>query len=113
MDGVAKKVILDVDTGVDDAVAVILALRSPELEVLGITTVTGNVDVEKATRNTLHVLELLNRTDVPVHPGARGPVPPGAWSVGERVHGAGGLGGVQVPEPSTRPRKEHAVDFIR
>jgi len=110
---VAKKVILDVDTGVDDAVAVILALRSPELEVLGITTVTGNVDVGTATRNTLHVLELLDRADVPVCPGARGPVTPGTWSVGERFHGAGGLGGVQVPEPSIRPREEHAVDFIR
>jgi len=110
---VTRKVILDVDTGVDDAVAVILALRSPELEVLGITTVAGNVDVCSATRNTLHVLELLGRTDVPVCPGAGGPITPGSWSVGEMFHGAGGLGGVRVPEPSARPRGEHAVDFIR
>ncbi|HDI86186.1 MAG TPA: nucleoside hydrolase, partial [Candidatus Korarchaeota archaeon] len=108
-----RKVILDVDTGVDDAAAIMLALKSPELEVLGITTVAGNVDVEKATRNTLYVLEVLGRSDVPVAPGAPKPITPGGWSIGERIHGAGGLGGVEVPEPAVKPSPTHAVDFIR
>jgi len=102
-----------VDTGVDDAVAIMLALKSPELEVLGITTVAGNVDVEKATRNTLYVLDVLGRPDVPVAPGASEPITPGGWSIGERIHGAGGLGGVEVPEVRAKPLATHAVDFIR
>ncbi|RLG47327.1 MAG: ribonucleoside hydrolase [Thermoproteota archaeon] len=107
------KVILDVDTGVDDAVAIMLALSSPEIEVLGITTVSGNVGVDRATENTLKVLEFLGREDVPVAPGARAPLLPPPTGVDERVHGRSGLGGARLPEPTARPLGEHAVDFIR
>ncbi|MBI4842085.1 MAG: nucleoside hydrolase, partial [candidate division NC10 bacterium] len=61
-----RRVLLDVDTGVDDALALILAIRSPELEVLGITTVTGNVPVARSTANTLLVLEMLGGSTIPV-----------------------------------------------
>ncbi len=85
------KIILDMDPGVDDALGIILALRSPELEVLAITTVAGNVGVDHCTRNTLRVLALLGRHDILVARGASRPLrarPHDAAS----VHGGGGLG---------------------
>jgi len=107
-----RPVVLDVDTGVDDALAIILALRSPELEVLGITTVAGNVSVEGCTANTLLVLEILGAPAIPVVEGARGPLARTAFTASE-VHGPDGLGGVtrKYPVPSRQARKG-AVDFL-
>jgi inosine-uridine nucleoside N-ribohydrolase len=104
------KVILDVDTGVDDAVAIILALNSPELEVMGITTVAGNVNVERATENTLKIVEFVGR-DTPVFPGMSRPL----WAElrGDREsHGESGLGDAALPPPELKPRASHAMDFI-
>jgi pyrimidine-specific ribonucleoside hydrolase len=105
------RVVIDCDPGIDDAVSLALALASPELEVLALTTVKGNVPVELTTRNALGVLEALGRGDVPVARGAgralvRNPDghPP--------VHGANGLGGVDLPEAARAVRAEHAVELL-
>lgn len=106
----AKKVILDMDPGVDDALAIILALKSPEVEVLGITTVAGNVKVEKTTANALKVVELLDR-EVPVVPGFHKPLLR-RLETAVHFHGADGLGDSNLPLPKLRVQKGHAVDFL-
>jgi inosine-uridine nucleoside N-ribohydrolase len=86
-------ILLDTDPGVDDALALLLALRSPELELLALTTVAGNVGLEATTRNALLLLELFGRPDLPVHPGETSPA--GAEAVtAAHVHGDDGLGGI-------------------
>jgi len=104
-------IILDCDPGHDDAIAILLALASPELDVLGISTVAGNTTVDKTTINALKVLELVGRTDIPVAKGAEGPLRR-QLGVAEHVHGASGLDGPHVPEPSAEPIEVGAVDAI-
>src|SRR5215217_2844321 len=88
-------ILLDTDPGVDDALAIFLALQSPELELLALTTVAGNVGLEATTRNALLLLELAGRSDLPVHSGET--PPPHAASVSAAdVHGQDGLGGISV-----------------
>ncbi len=107
-----QRVILDVDTGVDDALAIILALRSPELEVAGITTVSGNAPVERTTANTLLVLEILEAPMIPVVAGAAAPRASAPFYAAE-VHGADGLGGIAHTYPSPRRRaSQGASDFL-
>lgn len=105
------RVIIDTDPGQDDAIAMLLALASPEIDVLGITTVAGNVPLPLTTRNALRVLELARRTDVPVHAGAARPLVRPLVTA-EAVHGQTGLDGPDLPEPTLAPRDTHAVDFI-
>ncbi|MDN4073992.1 nucleoside hydrolase [Fictibacillus terranigra] len=108
-----KSVILDVDTGIDDALAIAYAIHSPELNILGITTGFGNVSAEEATRNTLQVLQLLNRADIPVYRGAERPFR--RESTRHRaydVHGQDGLGNIQLPPPELLSSGLHASDFI-
>ncbi|MBW5449090.1 nucleoside hydrolase [Cohnella sp. CFH 77786] len=89
-----KPIILDVDTGVDDSLAIAYAAHSPELRLLGLTTCFGNVSVEEATRNSLYVLEQLGREDVPVHAGAGKPFFRHNFKgYAKHVHGEDGLGG--------------------
>lgn len=107
----ADKIIIDTDPGQDDAVAILLALASPEIEVLGLTTVAGNVPLRLTTVNALKVCELAGRSDMAVHPGADRPLDRELVTA-EQVHGAGGLGGPDLPEPVMAARSEHAVDFI-
>jgi len=107
-----QRVILDVDTGVDDALAIMLAVRSPELEVLGITTVSGNVPVTRCTANTLLVLEVLEASNIPVVSGATGPLARGPFTAVE-VHGGDGLGNVATRYPApTRQAAQGAVEFL-
>ncbi len=104
-------VIIDTDPGQDDAVAILLALASPELEVLGITAVAGNVPLEKTARNARMVLELAGRTELPVHAGAARPlVRP--LRTAEHVHGKEGLDGPELPWPETPLAGEDAAGFI-
>lgn len=103
-------VILDVDPGHDDAVNILLALASPELRVLGLTTVFGNVGLERTTRNALITRELI-RADVPVYAGADRPLVLPTISA-EAVHGASGLDGPHLPTPTRGTEAGHAVDFI-
>ena len=104
--------ILDVDTGIDDAMAILYALRRPGIRLEALTTTFGNTDVETATRNTLRMLELAGRGDVPV---ARGPGRSllKAFAGGaNHVHGVNGLGEVELPEPRIAAIAEAAPDLM-
>jgi inosine-uridine nucleoside N-ribohydrolase len=104
-------ILLDCDPGHDDAVALMLALASPEVELLGVTTVSGNQTLEKTTANALRVLELAGRGDVPVAAGAGRPLARELF-VAAYVHGESGLDGPVLPPPRGSPVEEHAVDFL-
>lgn len=106
-----KPIIFDVDTGIDDALAMAYAFNSPELEILGFTTCFGNVSVEDATRNTLVVLEKLGKT-IPVYSGADRPLVRKPKEFPKHVHGNDGLGNTFDQEPLAKAEKEHAVDYI-
>jgi inosine-uridine nucleoside N-ribohydrolase len=90
-------IILDVDTGTDDALALAYAIQSPRIDLVAVTTVAGNVDVEKATTNSLAVLDWLGATDVPVHRGASRPLVRPHVDAAE-FHDVGGLGGARLPD---------------
>lgn len=108
----ARKIIIDTDPGQDDAVAILLALASPEeLEVLGIVAVAGNVPLELTERNARIVCELAGMTETPVFAGCAAPL--GRELVtAEHVHGKTGLDGPQLPEPCMELHEEDGVDFI-
>jgi inosine-uridine nucleoside N-ribohydrolase len=105
------KIVLDCDPGHDDAIALLLALASPEVELLGVTTVHGNQTLEKTSANALKVLEFVGRTDVPVAAGAERPLRREPF-VAAYVHGESGLDGPSLPPPSRAPIERHAVDFL-
>jgi len=104
-------IILDCDPGHDDAIALLLALASPEVELLGVTTVHGNQTLEKTTENALRVLELVGRTDVPVARGADRPLER-TLAVAAHVHGESGLDGPELPAATASPVAQHAVEFM-
>jgi pyrimidine-specific ribonucleoside hydrolase len=104
--------ILDCDPGHDDALAIIVALARPELELLAVTTVAGNAGLDATTRNALRVLTLAGRTDIPVAAGAARPLQR-ELHVAANVHGASGLAGADLPEPAAGPRSEGAIELIR
>jgi len=104
-------IILDCDPGHDDAIALLLALASPELELLGVTTVAGNQTLEKTTANAIRVLDFAGRADVPVHAGCDRPFLR-TLHVAAHVHGESGLDGPDLPPPSRAAGEQHAVDFI-
>lgn len=107
-----RKIIIDTDPGQDDAVAILMALASPEeLDVLGIVAVAGNVGLAQNARNALKVVELSGRTDVPVYAGCERPMRRRLVTA-EHVHGPTGLDGPELPEPSIRLEEKHGVDFI-
>ena len=105
-----RPVILDLDPGHDDAVNILLALASPELHVLGLTTVFGNVGLDRTTRNTL-ITRQIARSDVPVYAGADRPLVQERISA-EAVHGESGLDGPHLPIPTRGTEDEHATAFI-
>lgn len=108
----ARKIIIDTDPGVDDSMAIFFALASPELDVVGLTTIFGNVHTRLATKNALRLLEIADRTDIPVAHGAdnaltqpyEGPVP--------FVHGDDGQGNLDLPNPTTQAVDVNAAQFI-
>ena len=104
-------ILIDCDPGHDDAIAILLALASPEVELRGITTVAGNQTLEKTTRNALKILELAGRTDVPVAAGAERPLAR-ELRTAPNVHGESGLDGPDLPEPATKPVDAHAADLL-
>ncbi len=107
-----RRIIIDTDPGQDDAVAMLLALASPdELDVQAIVTVAGNVDLTKTTRNACKVVELAGRADIPVYAGRDGPLRRRLVTA-EHVHGESGLDGPELPEPSVRPRQTQGVEFL-
>jgi inosine-uridine nucleoside N-ribohydrolase len=104
-------IILDVDPGHDDAVAIMLACGAPGLELLAVTTVAGNAPLEKTTNNALRVLSLIGRPEVPVGAGASAPlVRPLRTAVD--IHGESGLEGPEIPDPSSEPDKRGAVELM-
>jgi inosine-uridine nucleoside N-ribohydrolase len=105
------KIILDCDPGHDDAIALMLALASPEVELLGVTTVAGNQTLAKTTANAIRVLDHLGRQAIPVAAGADRPLVREA-SVGAYVHGESGLDGPNLPPPAREPNRAHAIDWI-
>ena len=105
------RIILDCDPGIDDALAIAFAHGHPGIELAGITTVAGNVDLEKTTANALAVASFVGAADTPVTPGC--PVPLLRHSLDAReVHGDSGLGGAVLPAPFHGPASGHAIDFI-
>lgn len=107
------RVLIDTDPGVDDAMALLLAAASPELEIVGVTTVFGNNrDVSLLTRNALAILELAGRSDVPVAAGAARPLVERAHPVGQSVHGDNGLGGALMSAPQRAAVEQDAATFL-
>lgn len=104
-------VIIDCDPGHDDAIALLLALASEELEVLAVTTVAGNAPLDKTTRNALGVMELAQRHDVPIAAGAAGPLSR-ELVIADSVHGSSGLDGPILPDTSLTPAAETAVELM-
>src|SRR5512134_457433 len=107
----AKRIIIDTDPGVDDALAFLLALASPEIKLEALTTTQGNVTLEKATRNALSVLELAHASHVPVARGSLLPLVQPLRASAD-VHGESGIGNSKLPEPQTKTVPEHAVDYL-
>lgn len=106
-----RKVIIDCDPGIDDALAIILALKSKEIEVIGITTVSGNVESLQGAKNALKVLKLLDRLDIPVYLGESKPVKRELVTA-QDTHGEDGLGETFLEEVSSEYIRENGVDFI-
>jgi purine nucleosidase len=107
-----RKIIIDTDPGQDDAVAILLALASPEdIEVLGIVAVAGNVPLALTRRNARIVCELAGRRDIPVFAGCDAPIARPLVTA-EHVHGKTGLDGADLPEPTMPLQAQHGVDFI-
>ncbi|MET0939214.1 MAG: nucleoside hydrolase [Gaiellaceae bacterium] len=106
-----ERIILDCDPGHDDAIAILLALASREVELLGITTVQGNQTLEKTTANAIRILEFSGRTDIAVAAGADRPIVREPY-VAKYVHGETGLDGPDLPPAQGSPLDEHAVDFL-
>ncbi|MDK0871458.1 nucleoside hydrolase [Clostridium perfringens] len=106
-----RKVIIDCDPGIDDALAIILALKSKEIEVVGITTVSGNVESLQGAKNALKVLKLLGRLDIPVYLGESKPIKRELVTA-QDTHGEDGLGETFLEEVSSEYIRENGVDFI-
>ena len=106
-----KRIIIDTDPGVDDALTFLLALASPEIQLEALTITQGNVTVEKGTRNALAVLELLKTSHIPVAQGTSLPMV-GPLLASDLVHGGSGLGEANLPEPKAKPVPQHAIDYL-
>jgi purine nucleosidase len=106
------RMILDVDTGVDDAMAILYALARPGIRLEALTTTFGNTDVETATENTLRILELAGRADIPVARGVGRSLLKPYVKAADHVHGRNGLGEVELPAPRAKATGEHAADLI-
>jgi inosine-uridine nucleoside N-ribohydrolase len=106
------RVVIDTDPGVDDALALLLAMRSPELKIEAITPVAGNVPLDLTLPNALRMVEVAGRTDIPVAAGAKRPLLRRLVTA-TYAHGENGLGGAVFPEPKIKPVAEPAAEFIR
>ena len=104
------KILIDTDPGVDDAIAILMALASPDVDIVGLTTVGGNVPLARSTRNALALLQAAGRSDIPVAKGASRPLR-GRYTYAPQFHGPGGLSR-RLPEPTGGPVTEGAVQFL-
>jgi inosine-uridine nucleoside N-ribohydrolase len=108
----AKKLIIDTDPGVDDSMAILFAFNSPEIEVVGLTTIFGNVTTELATQNALRLVEFAGHPEVPVAHGADKPLSVPLDSIADFVHGTDGLGNTNQPPPKGKAINKPAAQFI-
>jgi pyrimidine-specific ribonucleoside hydrolase len=108
----ASRVLIDTDPGVDDALALLLAMRSPELKIEAITAVAGNVPLDLTLPNALRMVEIAGRTDIPVAAGPKTPLVRRLVTAAY-AHGENGLGGAVFPEPRVKPVADPAAQFIR
>ena len=107
-----RPILIDTDPGQDDAVAILMAAAAPDaLEVLGLTTVGGNVPIELTTANALRILELAGRADIPVHAGCPRPILRPLTTAPE-IHGESGLAGTDLPAPRIEARQGHGVPWL-
>ena len=107
-----RRILIDTDPGIDDAMAIFYTLGSPELEVVGLTTVFGNAHTDVTTRNALSLLEIAKRSDIPVASGAVKPLAMDYRGAAAFVHGPDGQGGVNLPAPATAALATDAAHFI-
>jgi purine nucleosidase len=108
---VTQKIIIDCDPGIDDALAIVFAHGDPGLELCGITTVAGNVGLDRTTANALRVRDFIGMPDVPITPGSAGPLLRPVLDA-RHVHGVSGLAGARLPEPASEAEDGHAVDYL-
>ena len=106
-----RRILIDVDTGTDDALAILYAVRHPDLDVLGISCGAGNVPIDQAVINTCKVLDTAGSGDIPVAAGAAQPLIERALRTGG-PHGVDGLGGIRLPETSRQQSPLHAVELL-
>ncbi|XVE76001.1 hypothetical protein DITRI_Ditri12bG0137500 [Diplodiscus trichospermus] len=107
-----NKLIIDTDPGIDDSMAILMAFQNPEVEILGLTTVFGNVTTEDATRNALLLCEIAGCPGVPVAEGSPEPLKGGRPHVADFVHGSDGLGNIFLPPPKTKKTDKSASEFL-
>ncbi|GFP97068.1 uridine nucleosidase 1 [Phtheirospermum japonicum] len=107
-----EKIIIDTDPGIDDSMAIIMAFQSPDLDILGLTTIFGNVTTEDATRNALILCEIAGRSDIPVAEGSLQPFKRGPPRIADFVHGSNGLGDISVPPPKSKKSEKSASEFL-
>ena len=112
MSAVPKPIVMDVDTGIDDALAILYALAHPELELLGLSCVAGNVALDQVVINTCQVLDAAGAANVPVAAGAAQPLVERPRREGGGPHGSNGLGGIQLPAPLRQQSPLHAVELL-
>ena len=106
----SRLLIIDTDPGIDDALAILLACASPELELQALTTVAGNVPLARVTENALKLLELGGKPQIPVYAGSDAPL--ARKPTVAQVHGTSGMDGADLPAPQARPQTRHAVDHL-
>ena len=108
-----KQIIIDTDPGIDDTMAIYFALNSPELEVIGLTTVYGNTSNIQGTENALRILEIANKEGIPVHTGASKPLMTQYLGKGEIVHGIDGQGNSNLIKPKIKEGEISAINFMK
>ncbi|XP_042521238.1 uridine nucleosidase 1-like [Macadamia integrifolia] len=109
---IPEKIIIDTDPGIDDSMAILMAFQTPEVEILGLTTIFGNVSTEGATRNALLLCEIAGHPEIPVAEGSSEPLKGGKPRVADFVHGSDGLGNVYCPPPKEKKIEKSASEFL-
>ncbi|MFS7990378.1 putative hydrolase [Helianthus anomalus] len=110
--GITEKIIIDTDPGIDDSMAIMMAFQTPNLEILGLTTIFGNVSTRDATRNALLLCEIAGYPSVPVAEGSPEPLKGGEPEIQDFIHGSDGLGNLNLPPPKSKKVEKSASEFL-
>ncbi|GJX55696.1 uridine nucleosidase 1-like protein [Tanacetum coccineum] len=108
----SEKIIIDTDPGIDDSMAIMMAFQTPNLEILGLTTIFGNVSTKNATRNALLLCEIAGCPSVPVAEGSSEPLKGGVPEIQDFIHGSDGLGNLNLPSPKSKKVDKSASEFL-